>query len=146
MRLTTLSLLCLMLLAACERQMPPIGPLPRDATPSELSPFDGRWQFARSNPDDETLPFHIVMISGNGQHVIVDHPDADASVISGEYLDSGPNQFVELTFAVALDDNEYELVIRRPEEPDARMSGWLSGDGITGRQMVRVTPADVASD
>jgi hypothetical protein len=135
-----------MLLAACERQMPPIGPLPRDATPSELSPFDGRWQLARSNPDDKTLPFHIVMISGNGQHITVDHPDAVASVISGEYLNSGVSQFVGLTISVALGTEQYKLRMRRPEAPDAPMSGRLSGDGIEGSQMVRVSPADAATD
>jgi hypothetical protein len=145
MRLGILSIICLIFITGCERQLP-LGIPPRDATPSELSPFDGRWELTQSNAGGQNLPFDMVTVSGNGSRVTVNHPDAAVRAVSGEYLDSGPNQFVELSFSVALDADEYELVIRRPEEPNARMSGWLSGDGITGRQMVRVTPADGASE
>lgn len=145
MRLLTLSLSLSVLICGCERQMP-TGIPPRVATPSELSRFDGRWQLATSNLGEENLPFDIVTVSGNGSRVTVEHRDAVVRAISGEYLDSGVSQFVELTFSVALDAKKYELVMRRPEAPDARMSGRLSGDGIKGLQMVRMTPADVAAD
>lgn len=143
MRLTALAILCLIFITGCERQMP-TGIPPRDATLIEMSRFDGRWQLAKSNPGDESLPFEIVTVSSSGQRVTVDHPNAVASVRGGEYFNTGPYQFVELTLSVAFDADEYELVIRRPEEPDARMFGRLSGGGTEPFQMVRVRPVETS--
>ena len=145
MRLMFFSLCCLILLTGCDRQMP-TGIPPRQATSSEMSPFDGRWELSRSNPPYEPLPFQFITVSESGQRVAVDDPDAAASVIGGEYLNTGPHQFVDLTISVALGREQYGLVMRRPEAPGAPMSGRLSGHGIEGFQMVRVSSATAATD
>jgi len=145
MRRTILAIVWLIFITGCERQMP-TGIPPRDATPSELSPFDGRWQLSWSNPADEALPFQIITVSESGQQVAVDDQDASASVIGGEYINTGPYQFVDLTVSAALGTEQYELVMRRPEAPGAPMSGRLSGNGIDGFQLVRVSSANAATD
>lgn len=145
MRLFAMILLTLLVIGGCGHQ-PPTGIPPRDATLSELSPFDGMWQLVPSDPGDGSIPFETITISGSGQRATVDHPNAVVSEIRGEYLNSGVSQFVDLTISVALGTERYELVMRRPDAPGALMSGRLSGDGIEGSQMVRVSPADDATD